>query len=148
MKWPEIVKCYVNNSLAIENVFRVCIAWYKHERGWENSTVENFPNPSSVYIRLCKQRKKVFYCFYKVFLKINSTNEGKFCLLTSWSKIIFSIPALEIIFPTNQSKGPSDNAQTNEISRYKSQIKVQIFRNRQPASEHHVNETDICGRNA
>ena len=22
---------------AIENVFRVCIAWYKHERGWENS---------------------------------------------------------------------------------------------------------------
>ena len=28
-------------------------------------TVENSPNPSSVYIRLCKHRKKVFYCFYK-----------------------------------------------------------------------------------
>ena len=67
---------------AIENVFRVCIAWYKHERRWENSrqlckpdtksrvwiTVENSPNPSSVYIRLCKHRKKVFYCFYKITL--------------------------------------------------------------------------------
>ena len=56
------------------------IASYKHERGWENSrqlckhetksrvciTVENSPNTSSVYIRLCKQRKKVFYCFYKI----------------------------------------------------------------------------------
>ena len=31
-----------------------------------------------------------------------------------------------MIFPTNQSKRTSDNAQTNEISRYKSQIKVQI----------------------
>ena len=52
---------------------RVCIAWYKHSRGWENSwqlcksettsrvciTVSNSPNPSSVYIRLCKHRKKV-----------------------------------------------------------------------------------------
>ena len=49
-------------------------------RGWENSrqlckpdtksrvriTVENSPNTSSVYIRLCKHRKKVFYCFYKI----------------------------------------------------------------------------------
>ena len=46
----------------------VCIAWYKHSRGWENSwqlckpstssrvciTVSNSPNPSRVYIRLCK----------------------------------------------------------------------------------------------
>ena len=65
---------------SIENAFRVCIAWYKHERGWENSrqwckpetksrvriTVENSPNPSRVYIRLCKHRKKVFYCFYSI----------------------------------------------------------------------------------
>ena len=29
----------------------VCISWYKHSRGWENS-----PNPSSVYIRICKHR--------------------------------------------------------------------------------------------
>ena len=49
----------------------VCIAWYKHERGWENSwqlckpltlsrvciTVSNSPNPSRVYIRLYKHRK-------------------------------------------------------------------------------------------
>ena len=54
----------------------VCIAWYKHSRGWKNSwklckpettsrvcmTVSNSSNPSSVYIRLCKHRKKVFYC--------------------------------------------------------------------------------------
>ena len=53
---------------------------YKHERGWENSrqlckpetksrvciTVENSPNASSAYIRLCKHRKRVFYCFYKI----------------------------------------------------------------------------------
>ena len=31
-----------------------------------------------------------------------------------------------MIFPTNQSKRTPDNARTNEISRYKSQIKVQI----------------------
>ena len=30
--------CEVKNILAMENVFRVCIAWYKHERGWENSS--------------------------------------------------------------------------------------------------------------
>ena len=49
------------NNWAKENVFRICIAWYNHERGWENSrqlgkpesksrvciTVENSPNPSS-----------------------------------------------------------------------------------------------------
>ena len=60
--------------------FSVCIAPYKHERGWKNSrklfkpetksrvciTVENSSNASSVYIRLCKHRKKVFHCFYKV----------------------------------------------------------------------------------
>ena len=64
----------------IESVFPVCIAWYKHERGWENSwqlckpetkctvciTVENSPNPSSINIRLCKYRENVFYCFYKL----------------------------------------------------------------------------------
>ena len=64
----------------VENVFRVCIAWYKHERGWKNSrqlwktetkskvciTVKNSPNASTVYIRLCKHGKKFFYCFYKI----------------------------------------------------------------------------------
>ena len=29
-------------------------------------TVENSLNPFSVYIRLCKYRKEVFYCFYKL----------------------------------------------------------------------------------
>ena len=31
-----------------------------------------------------------------------------------------------MIFPTNQSKRSSDNVRTDEISRYKSQIKAQI----------------------
>ena len=49
----------------------ICIAWYKHSRGWEKSrpfckpstlsrvcvTVLNSPNPSRVSIRLCKHRK-------------------------------------------------------------------------------------------
>ena len=43
------------------------VAWYKHKRGWENSwQLCKAENPSSVYIRLCKHRKKVFYCFYKI----------------------------------------------------------------------------------
>ena len=58
----------------------VCIAWYKQSRGWVHSrqlckpstssriciTVTNSPNPLSVYIRLCKHRKNVFCCFYKI----------------------------------------------------------------------------------
>ena len=50
----------------------VCISWYKHSRGWENSrqlcepltsslvclTFSNSPNPSSDYITLCKHGKR------------------------------------------------------------------------------------------
>ena len=36
--------------------------------GFAYITVSNSPNPSRVYIRLCKHRKKVFYCFYKITL--------------------------------------------------------------------------------
>ena len=77
----------------IESVFRVCIAWYKHEGGWQNSwqlckpetksrvciTVENSLNPSSINIRLCKYRENVFYCFYK------STSPRKNALL--WHRL-------------------------------------------------------------
>ena len=59
----------------------VCIAWYKHSRRWENSrqlckpstssrvciTVSNSPNPSCVYIRLCKHGKR--FLLLKYFLK-------------------------------------------------------------------------------
>ena len=56
-----------------ENFFPVvCISLCKHWRGWENApqlckpstssrvwvTVSNSPNPSRVYIRLCKHRKR------------------------------------------------------------------------------------------
>ena len=37
--------------------------------------VENSPNPSSVYIRLCKHKKKVFYCFYKITSSKTTTRE-------------------------------------------------------------------------
>ena len=74
------IRALTGNIEAIENVFHVCIAWYKHERGWRIRdslcqretksrvciTIENSPSPWSVYIRLCKHRKKVFYCFYKI----------------------------------------------------------------------------------
>ena len=84
--------CEPINISAIENVFRVCIAWYKHERGWENSrqlckpetksrvciTVENSPNPSSVYIRLCKHGKKFSIAFIKYFSKLILQMKGNF----------------------------------------------------------------------
>ena len=45
-------------------------------------TVENSPNPSSVYIRQCKHRKKVFYCFYKITFPRKTQNS----LLWHWLK--------------------------------------------------------------
>ena len=82
-QYPAILTSRLVNNIytqAIVNAFRVCIAWNKHERGWENSrqlckpsissrvciTVENSPNPTSAYITLCKHRIKAFYCFYKI----------------------------------------------------------------------------------
>ena len=79
-EWSGLLFIGVYINLTIDNVFRVCIGWCKHETGWENSrqlckpqtksrvctTVSNSPNPSHVYIRLCKRRKKRFYCFYKI----------------------------------------------------------------------------------
>ena len=35
---------------------------------------QDSPNPSSVYIRLCKHRKKVFYCFYKITFRRKKKN--------------------------------------------------------------------------
>ena len=64
---------------AIENLFRVCIARYENKRGlricasYANprrsqglQNCQEFSHPSSVYIKLCKYRKKVFFCFYKL----------------------------------------------------------------------------------
>ena len=53
--WTELLRWENSRHLCKpETKSRVCI------------TVENSPNPSSVYIRLCKHRKKVSYCFYKI----------------------------------------------------------------------------------
>ena len=60
--------CYKSNRKLFPCV---CISWYKHSRGWENSrqlckpstssrvciTVSNSPNPSRIYIRLWKHGK-------------------------------------------------------------------------------------------
>ena len=60
----------------------VCIAWYKHSRGWENSrqlctpstssrvciTVSNSPNPSRIYIRLCRHGKRFLLLRYNFWL--------------------------------------------------------------------------------
>jgi len=50
--------------------------WVLNHRSGVCATVENSPNPSSVYIRLCKHRKTVFYCFYKITFSQNY-NAGK-----------------------------------------------------------------------
>ena len=69
--------CFIKAKV---NVFRVCIAWYKHSRAWENSwqlcktstlsrvciTVPNCPNSSRGYIR---QWRNVFYCLNSPLLK-------------------------------------------------------------------------------
>ena len=66
------IVCYITDEI-------MCYITDK-ERSWENSrelckpeaklrvcvTVENSPNASGVYIRLCKHRKKVFNCFYTI----------------------------------------------------------------------------------
>ena len=71
-----VMSCYITCVILC---YIKCVM-FKHERGGENSrqlckpeskskvciTVENSPNAPSIYIRLCKQRKKVFYCFYKI----------------------------------------------------------------------------------
>ena len=82
----------------------ICIAWCKHKRGRENSrqsckpstssrvcmTVSNSPNPSSVYIKLCKHRETVLCCFYKI-TSSKSYNARKDKKKNSfyWSKRIF-----------------------------------------------------------
>ena len=44
-------------------------------------TVLNSPNPSSVYIRLFKHRKKVFYCLNIAFLQ-------KYCYFAAYKQFI------------------------------------------------------------
>ena len=52
-------------------------------------TVEKSPNPSHVYIRLCKHRKNVFFCFYEITSSKNY-NAGKDKKKSFfWSKGIF-----------------------------------------------------------
>ena len=69
----------------------VCIAWYKHSRGWENSprlckpstssrvciAVSNSPNPSRVYIRLCKHGKR--FLLLKCKMTVNKITFDRKC---------------------------------------------------------------------
>ena len=55
----------------MENLKQLCI------------TVENSPNPSSVYIRLSKYRKKVFYCFYKI-INFPKKKHKNLCYRIEW----------------------------------------------------------------
>ena len=88
----------------------VCIAWYKHSRGWKNSlllckpstssrvciSVSNSPNPSRVYIRLCKDGKRFLLLKYDLarpaYILINVWNEGSdlasFVSFESWFQSI------------------------------------------------------------
>ena len=75
----NLVKARVNVQVTLLHIYWVCqYKLFFISEGWEgftepsNSrvciTVENSPNPLSVYISLCKHRKKVFCCFYKITL--------------------------------------------------------------------------------
>ena len=72
------------NQLSHRSKSRVCI------------TVENSPNPSSVYIRLCKHRKKFSYCLYKTTSSKNY-NAGKD------EKLILLIKTYRKLTLTNQN---------------------------------------------
>ena len=72
----------------------ICIAWYKHLRHWENSqqlckpltssrvciTVSNSPNPSRVYIRLCKHGKRF------LLLKSNTMQKKVWITICFWAR--------------------------------------------------------------
>ena len=74
----------------------VCISWYKHSRGWENSrqlfkpssrvciSVSNSPNRSRVYIRLCKNGKR-FLLLLKLQLKISPLVSTIILRISTWS---------------------------------------------------------------
>ena len=74
----------------------VCISWYKHSRGWENSrqlfkpssrvciSVSNSPNRSRVYIRLCKHGKR-FLLLLKLQLKISPLVSTIILRISTWS---------------------------------------------------------------
>ena len=99
----------------------VWVAWYKHERHWENSRQlckpsTNSPNPSRVYIRLCKHGK----CF--LLLKCNQKSMEHWdvirglpweiscltCVLSfhdrnkGWWVTIYSMPELQTAHPSAQ----------------------------------------------
>ena len=58
-------------------------------------TAENSPNPSPVYIRLCKYRKKVFYCFMKTLSREKTQN----ALLWHWLKLDI-VTSRELLYTT------------------------------------------------
>ena len=51
---------------------------------------QDSPNPSSVYIRLCKHRKKVFYCFYKITFPRKKKN--------SLFRLLISLSSREVLY--------------------------------------------------
>ena len=61
--------------------------------------------------------------------------KGNSVYLLTDSKTFSQYTLQTIIFPTSQSKRPSYNTWTNEISRYKNQDQVRICGKRQRASE-------------
>ena len=96
-----------------------------------------------LYQAMQTQGKKFSNAFIKYFSKLIRQMKSNSVYLLLGPKRFSQYTLQTIIFPTNQSKRASDNARTNEISRYKSQIKVQICGNRHRARERRVNESDI-----
>ena len=72
--WDRVIKLEDNTSFKAKWQWRIILHLRKRScwlckpetKSRVCITVSNSPNPSLVYIRLCKHRKKVFYYFYKI----------------------------------------------------------------------------------
>ena len=67
----------------MEDVFRVSIASSKHEGELGEFETAMQTRDAVEGLHNMETPKKVLYCFYKIFLKDDSKNDGKCCFFTS-----------------------------------------------------------------
>ena len=132
----EIFLCFTREGLG---EFETVMQTQDEVEGLHNC--REFSQPlECLYQAMQTQEKKFSMAFIKYFSKLIRQMKGKFVYKLLDPKRFSQYKFQTIDFPTNQSKRESDNAQTNEIFRYKSQ---NLWQNRQRGSEPGVNESDI-----
>ena len=67
-------------------------------------TVENSPNSPECLDEATETRKKVLYCFYNIFLKDNSTDEGKCRVIFYFLIETDFLDTRSYILPANQNE--------------------------------------------